>query len=100
MEGQRLIVLADTNKSLNDKTDDYNLCDTIVNCSLASAMEAKHAGTSLCLVDRGTKTIDHVLLRGIDTADIHRAGQLLFGLGFHTDHRGVFDDVDGYQILT
>ena len=55
MEGHCLIVLADKNQSLNDKNEDYNLCDTIVNCSLASAMEAKHAGTSLRLVDRGTK---------------------------------------------
>ena len=44
MEGCRLIVLADTNKSLNDKTEDYIFSDTIKHCSLSSAMEAKHAG--------------------------------------------------------
>ena len=99
MEGHCLIILADKDQSLHDKTEDYNLSDTIENCSLASAMEAKHAGTSLQLVDCGTKTIDHILLQGIDTAEIHSAGQLLFGLGFHTDHRGIFADVDGDQIL-
>ena len=83
MEGQRVIVLADSNQSLKDKIEDYNLCDTIEKCLLVSAMEAKHAGTSLQLLDRGTKTIDHVLLWGIDTADIHRSGQLPFRLGFH-----------------
>ena len=83
MEGQCVIVLADANQSLHNKTKDYNLCDTIEKCLLVSAMEAKHAGTSLQLLDRGTKTIDHVLLWGIDTADIHRSGQLPFRLGFH-----------------
>ena len=97
MEGQQLIVLADANQSLHDRTDAYNLCDTIAKCSMVSAMEAKHAGASLRLVDRGTETIDHVLLQGIVDTKIHRAGQLPFG--FHTDHRGAFVDVDGDQIL-
>ena len=66
---------------------------------MVSAMETKHAGASLRSVERGTKTIYHVLLRGIDNTYIHRAGQLPFELGFHTDHRGVFADVDGDQIL-
>ena len=39
------------------------------------------------------------MLQGIDPADIHRAGQLPFGLGFHTNHRGLFVDVDGDQLL-
>ena len=58
-------------------------------------MEAKHAGDSVRLVDRGTKTIDHMLLQGIDNINIHRVGQLPFGLGFHTNHRGAFVDMDG-----
>ena len=29
MNGQQLIVLADANQSLHDRTDGYNLCDTI-----------------------------------------------------------------------
>ena len=74
MEEERLIVLADANQSFNNEIKDYNLCDTIENCLLVSDMEAKHAGTSLQSVDRGTKNIDHVLLHGINTADIHRAG--------------------------
>ena len=52
MEGQCVIVLADANQSLNNKTKDYNLCDTIEKCSLVRSMEAKHAGTSLRLLDR------------------------------------------------
>ena len=66
---------------------------------MVSAMEAKHAGASIRSVDRGTKTIDHMLLRSIDDNNIHRAGQLPFGLGFHNDHRGAFVNVDGDQIL-
>ena len=99
MNGQQLIVLADANQSLHDRTDAYNLCDTIAKCLMVSAMEAKHSGASVRLVDRGTKTIDHLLLRGINDIDIHRAGQLPFGLGFHTNHRGAFVDVDRDQIL-
>ena len=28
-----------------------------------------------------------------------RAGQLPFGLGFHSDHRGIFADLDGEHLL-
>ena len=62
-------------------------------------MEAKNAGTILQSLDRGTKIIDHVLLRGIETANINRAGQFMFGLGFHTNHRGLFVEMDEDQLL-
>ena len=40
-------------------------------------------------------TIDHILTFGVDPDLVHKAGQLPFGLGFHTDHRGLFADLDG-----
>ena len=98
-EGQRVIVLTNANQSLDDKTELYNLCNTMKKCSLESAREAKHAGTSLRSLDRGTKTIDHIFTQGVDAADIHRVGQLPFGLGFHSDHRGAFADMERDKLL-
>ena len=97
--GHRIIVLTDANQSLTDTKEGYNLGDLVKRCSLLSAMEAKHEGQSLRSVDRGSTTIDHILTYGVETDEIHKAGQLPFGLGFHTDHRGVFVDVDGEQLL-
>ena len=99
MEGQHVIALVNANQSLDNKTKDYNPCDTIEKCLLESVMETKHAGASLQSLDHGTKTIDHVLTQGIDAVDIHRVGQLPFGLGFHTNHRGLFVNMDGDQLL-
>ena len=62
-------------------------------------MEYKHPGESLKLLDRGSKTIDHVLVSGIVDNEIIQAGQLPFGLGFHTDHGGEFADMNGDSML-
>ena len=95
-----MIVLTDANQSLDKKSEQYNLYDTMKKCSLESTMKVKHSGTSLRSLDNGTKNIDHILMQGVDDADIHRVGQLPFGLGFHSDHRGVFADVDVDQLLS
>ena len=95
VNGHRLNILTDANQSLTDTKEGYNLRDLLKRCSLTSAMEAKHEGQSLRSVDRGSKTIDHILTHGVETDEIHKAGQLPSGLGFHTDHRGLFADVDG-----
>ena len=62
-------------------------------------MEMKYPGESLKSLDRGSKTIDHILTNGLEVSDIKQAGQLPFGLGFCTDHRGNFSDLDGDRIL-
>ena len=80
--GHRIIVLTDANQSLTDTKEGYNLGDLVKRCSLLSAMEAKHEGQSLRSVDRGSTTIDHILTYGVETDEIHKAGQFPFGLGF------------------
>ena len=97
--GHRVVVLTDSNQTLTDGREKYNLKDLVSDRSLLSAMEAKHREQSVNSVDRGTNTIDHILTQGVRSTDIHKAGQLPFGLGFHTDHRGVFADMDSDELL-
>ena len=97
--GDRLVVLSDTNQSLHDTKEAYNLNDLVEECNLISTMERKHPGESLKSLDRGSKTIDHILVTGVDGEDITQASQLPFGLSFHTDHRGEFVNMDGDSML-
>ena len=98
-QGHKLILLTDANQSLMDKKEEYNLGDLMQRCFLTSAMEVKHKGQSLRSLDQGSVTIDHILMHGVNPTHIHRAGKIPFGLGFHTDHRGLFTDIDGEQLL-
>ena len=43
--------------------------------------------------------MDHILAAGIERNNITQAGHLPFGLGFHTDHRGVFADMNGDSLM-
>ena len=99
-QGHKLVILTDANQSLTDVRDAYNLSDLVQELRLASAMEVKHENQSLRSLDRGSVTIDHILTFGVDPDLVHKAGQLPFGLGFHTDHRGLFADLDGEQLLS
>ena len=98
-DGHGVVMMADCNQSLIDNREQYNLRSFVGKHSLLSAMESKHEGESVRSVDRGSQTIDHILLRSISAANVHKVGQLPFGLGFHTDHRGVFADLDGDQLM-
>ena len=62
-------------------------------------MELKHLGESLKSLDRGSRTIDHILVHGMGVSDIKQTKHLPFGLGFYTDHRGKFVDLDGGSVL-
>ena len=83
-----MVILTDANQSLHDKSETYNLCNFMQDRALSSAMEVRHEGQSLRSLNRGSVTIDHVLLGGVKSESLHKVGQLPFGLGFHTDHRG------------
>ena len=98
-KGHKMAILTDTNQSLNDTRESYNLKDLIEDCNLISTMESRHKGNSLRSVDRGSTTINHILAHGIASAYISQAGQLPFGLGFSTDHRGEFADFNGDSLL-
>ena len=98
-QGHKLVVLTDANQSLADAKEPYNLSDLRTELEMASAVELKHEQQSLRSLDRGSVTIDHILLCGIGSGQVSKAGQLPFGLGFHTDHRGLFADLDGDQLL-
>lgn len=99
LQGHKMVILTDANQSLHDKSETYNLCNFMQDRALSSAMEVRHEGQSLRSLNRGSVTIDHVLLGGVNSESLHKVGQLPFGLGFHTDHRGVFADLDGDQLL-
>ena len=99
VKGDKLVVMVDANQSLADTKENYNIRDLVDRCDLTSTMECKHPGESLKLLDRGSKMIDHILVSGIDDEEITQAGQLPFGLGFHTDHMGRFVDMNGDRIL-
>ena len=98
-QGHKLVVLTDANQLLEDTSESYNLRDLIGEYKLTRTMKMKHPGESLRSLDRGSKTIDHILTNGLDVSDIKQAGQLPFGLGFCMDHRGEFADLDGENIL-
>ena len=87
--------MANANQSLADTRGNYNLKDLVTECELQSTMESVHPGESLQSTNRGSKTIDQILAAGIERNNITQAGHLPFGLGFHTDHRGVFADMNG-----
>ena len=97
--GDKLVVLADANQSLDDSTKAYNLQDLAQERVLISTMDTKHKGKSLKSLDQGSRTIDHILNHKVDEIEIRRAGQLSFRLGFYTNHRGDFADLDGDSIL-
>ena len=47
----------------------------------------------------GKKVIDHIELLGIDTTTVVRRGQLPHGIGFDTDHRAMYIDLDTDQLF-
>ena len=98
-KGDKLVVLADANQSLTDTKETYNLKDLVELCKFTRKMQCKHPGESLKSLDRGSKTIDHVLVSGIEDNKITQASQLPFGLGFHTYNRGEFADMNGESML-
>ena len=70
-----------------------------IDCDLIITMEARHPGVSKNLAKEGSETIDHILIpRGTENT-IVRCGQILFNLGFHTDHRVVFSDLNASTLL-
>ena len=62
-------------------------------------MEELHPGHCLCSMKNGTKTIDHVLTADIPPTHVLRAGPLPFNVGFCSDHRGQFVDLDSRHLL-
>ena len=95
----QFVLLTDANQSLDDNTTTYSLRKLIQDNTLHSTMELKHPGESVRSTNRGSKTIDHILIKNIPSDQVKRSGQLPFELGFHTDHRGMFTDIDVHSIL-
>ena len=98
-KGDKIVVMANANQSLADTIGNYNLKDLVTECKLQRTMESVHPRDSLQSTNRSSKTIDHILAAGIERNNITQAGHLPFGLGFHTDHRGVFADMDGDNLM-
>ena len=73
-----MILLTDVNQSLNDTTKEYGLCDLTTDCMLVNLLELKYPGTSIRSLDRGTKTIVHILACGVNMLLVKKIGQLAF----------------------
>lgn len=97
--GDKVVILTDANQSLSDSTGTFSLCNLVEECQMHSVLEDKYPEQTLRSVARGSKTIDHILTAGINNGSVGRAGQLPFGLGFSSDHRGMFADLDAGEIL-
>ena len=96
--GEKTFVLTDANQTMREKTTAYSLRKLTEDCGLTRVMELKHAQT-LRSLDRGTKTIDHIITKDVKSDAVRKAGQLFFGLGFSSDHRIVYADLNANKLL-
>ena len=64
--GEKLIVLTDANQALHEQTRAYSLHNLVTDCRLSSVMEDNHPTCTLRSLDRGSKTIDHIITAGVN----------------------------------
>ena len=83
---------------MRDNHEKYSILHFTQDCDIIDTMGVKHPESSLPSHNRGLKTIYFILTQGADAQAIEKADQLPFGLG-HTDHIGVFSDIDCKETL-
>ena len=85
-------------KNLQETTKGISLNELASNKNLTSAFT--HGGSWLPSKNIGSKMIDHILTKNIDPQTFRRSGQLPHGLGFDSDHRAMFMDIDAETMLS
>ena len=66
---------------MEEATTAYSLKDLCEECGLKSAMEEKNHKPTLQLLDRGTKTINHILINSVGKDNISKKWTVTFWFG-------------------
>ena len=89
----------DGNQPLGERTARYSLNHLMDDCDLVSAMNARHTGASVNSTKTGLDTIRHILIANRTETAINKCGQLPFDLGFDTNHRAMFANLQVSELL-
>jgi hypothetical protein len=85
--------MEDMNQEANEDSNKYSLSKLIEDHSMMSVLEQK-IECILPSVEVSNRVIDHILSIGLDIESIERAGQLPHGMGFQSNHRCIYADID------
>jgi hypothetical protein len=97
-DGNKIILMMDANEAMGK---DKNGISTVASdCDLIDVHTARHneAATTVTYA-RGTKKIDYNLITPEILPLVTRSGMLPFYTGIHTDHRGLFIDIDSKALF-
>ena len=98
-DSHKLIIATDANQTTSETTKQFSLKQLISSTNLQSILDNKHHGQQVPSTTRGTQVIDHLLTKYIPMQNVKKIGQLAHGLGFPSNHRALFSDIDTIQTL-
>ena len=96
-KNHKIIMVIDANEE-RGKITGHTYGSMVERLEITPAMEETYEEMKPSTTN-GTKVIDHIELSGVDAMTIFRKGQLPHGMGFATDHRAMFIDLDSKQLF-
>ena len=97
-DGNKVILMMDANEALGKNKNGVSTITS--DCDLIDVHTSRHndAATTATYA-RGTKKIDYILITPDLLPLVTRSGMLPFYTGIHTDHRGLFIDIDSKALF-
>ena len=89
----KIVIMADMNQEVKEETTKYCLSKLIEEHDMISVLEQR-IEQILPSVEGSNRVIDHILSIGLNVESIERAGQLPHGMGFQSNHRCIYADLN------